>query len=212
MKAKWILGVGVAVVAAALLWREVAPSSPDAAVAAALPSADSAARSASSGVVGARRGEPLMPPIGPAVRTTAGRRALSGEFAVAKADKARYDRLNGTPEGQTAEGQFALYRILRACANVTDRRFRPPRPGADSQAQRDAIAALPDTDPNKQRRLVALDTLGGDHCEGLDGLVDVLHRADRGGWLVRPALDQRVPVGRGGGGQTHLELDRKSVV
>ena len=38
--------------------------------------------------------------------------------------------------------------------------------------------------------------------EGLDGLVDVLHGADRGGGVVPPALDQRVPVGRGGGGQT----------
>lgn len=171
MKAKWILGIAAAGVAAALLWREATGPSPEA-VAAALPGAADAARSASgSGVVGARSGDSLVAPASPVAAVAPVRVTLLGELSVAKSYKVLYDRLANSPEGQTAEGQYALYRILRACANVTDRRFRAPRPGADLQQQRDFVAVLPDTDPNKARRLAALEQLGEDQCVGLTGIV-----------------------------------------
>lgn len=173
MKAKWILGIAVAGVAAALLWREASGPSPESAVAAALPTAADASRAApGSGVVGARRGDSLVAPAGPAAIATPVRLTLAGELSVAKSYKAIYDRLVNSPEGQTAEGQYALYRILRACANVTDRRFRGPRPNAENlQHTRDFVATLPDTDPSKPRRLAALEQLGDDQCVGLSGIV-----------------------------------------
>jgi hypothetical protein len=171
MKAKWILGIAAAGVAAALLWRETTGPSADGAVAAALPASADAARSASgSGVVGGKRGDSLLAPA-PAAPVTPVRLTLLGELSVAKSYKPLYDRLSNSPEGQTADGQYALYRILRACANVTDRRFRGPRPGTDLQQQRDFVATLPDTDPNKPRRMAALEQLGEDQCVGISGIV-----------------------------------------
>ena len=172
MKARWILGIAAAGVAAALLWREVGTPSPDGAVAAALPgSADAASRGSPSGVVGARRGDALMPPPRPVAAATPARLTLLGELSIAKSYKALYDRLANSPEGQTSDGQYALYRILRTCANVNDRKFRGPRTGADLQQQRDFVANLPDSDPNKPRRMAALEQLGDDHCVGLSGIV-----------------------------------------
>ena len=171
MKSKWILGVAAVGVVAALLWREASTPSPDSALAAALPSAGAGRSPSASGVVGAGPGEALMAPASGGPAAAPARLTLSGELAVAKSYKALYDRLSSSPEGQTAEGQYVLYRILRACANVTDRRFRGQRTGTDLQQQRDFVAALPESDPNKPRRIAALEQLGDDHCVGLSGIV-----------------------------------------
>ena len=149
MKSKWILGVAAAGVVAALLWREASTQSSESAVAAALPSAGAVRSGSGSGVVGAGPGDALMAPSSGGPAASPARLTLSGEFAVAKSYKTLYDRLSDSPEGQTAEGQYVLYRILRACANVTDRRSRWQRTGTDLQQQRDFVAGLPETDPNK---------------------------------------------------------------
>lgn len=171
MKAKWILGLAAVGIAAAILWRESGPSSPDAASAAALATSAGSRPAPASAVIGAAPGESRVAPVLPAPVPVPARLTLSAELSVAKSYKAIYDRLLNSPEGQTAEGQYVMYRILRACANVTDRRFRGQRSGTDLQAQRDAVHALPDSDPNKARRIAALENLADDHCVGLSGIV-----------------------------------------
>src|SRR5205085_5142878 len=52
--------------------------------------------------------------------------SLFNEFLGAKRYKALYDRLKSSPEGQTAEGQYVMYEILRKCATITDRDMRRP--------------------------------------------------------------------------------------
>jgi len=136
-------------------------------------SADSKATSAtpSNAVVGARPGAALTRSVSAAaLPAIAARPSLAAELATARQYKALYDRLQGATEGQTPEGQYILYRILRACATVTDRKqTRGPRPG--DERRKEFLAALPETDPNKAKRVAAFEQLAEDKCVGLDGLV-----------------------------------------
>lgn len=170
MKANWILGVAAAAVAVVVFWPERSGPPADGANAAALSSAGDAARAVSGSGVPGLATNGAVRPVAAVATAPKPRITLSGELAIASSYKALYDRLINSPEGQTAEGQYVLYRILRTCANVTDRRFRP-RPTEGVQAQRDFVAALPDSDPNKARRLSALQQLADDQCVGLNGIV-----------------------------------------
>ena len=99
---------------------------------------------------------------------------LTREFRDALAYKAVYDRLNGTAEGQTPEGQFILYSILRSCATVADRKFGQPRPQNPAQLEerRQLIAAsLAEGDPRRAQRLEAFDKVNADRCAGITGVV-----------------------------------------
>lgn len=99
------------------------------------------------------------------------RATLSNEFAATRQLKALYDRLANSAEGRTPEGQYTLYRILRACANVTDRRGpRPLRVPTDEERQA-YLAALSDRDPAKVKRVAAYEQLSEDRCVGLSGIV-----------------------------------------
>lgn len=170
MKGKWIAGLVVASALAAFAWLQA--GSPDAAVdpqaAAAVSGVTSGASSGS--VLGAATGSTLVRPASSAAAHAPIRASLASEIDNAKSFKAIYDRLANSAEGQTAEGQYALYRILRSCANVTDRRSQRPRTPSDEQ-RREMIAALPDTDPHKAKRLAALEQLADDRCLGLGGIV-----------------------------------------
>jgi hypothetical protein len=170
VKGKWVAGLAVAGVAAFAWWQS---GSPEAAVdpkAAASVSGVASGPSAGS-VFGAAPGSALMRPVSSAaVARAPARVSLASEIDNATSLKAIYDRLASSAEGQTAEGQYALYRILRACANVSDRRGPRPRTAVDDK-RREMITALPDTDPNKAKRLAALDQLAEDRCLGLGGIV-----------------------------------------
>jgi hypothetical protein len=96
---------------------------------------------------------------------------LSNEYATARNLKALYDRLSHSEEGRSGEGQLTLYRILRSCANVTDRRGpRPPRPPTPEEKAA-FLAALPLQDPAFSKRVAAYEQLSEDRCVGLSGLV-----------------------------------------
>ena len=171
MKAKWLIGVAVVAAIAAFAWREsVVPSADEGKAASADAASASTAAGSGSGVAARAAALPRFEARGIA-RSAPARLTLGSELASAKSYKALYDRLANSAEGQTADGQYVLYRILRACANVTDRKYRGPRTGTDLQQQRDFVTALPDTDPNKARRVAALEQLGEDHCVGLSGIV-----------------------------------------
>ncbi|QJR12258.1 hypothetical protein DSM104443_03343 [Usitatibacter rugosus] len=165
--------IPLAIVAAAVIafyaWRESSAPS-DGAKAASVPSSAQVAQgSGGSGVVGARPGAPGIAPQAGG-RATPAKLSLSGELAVARSYKALYDRLANSPEGQTAEGQYVQYRILRACATISDRRG-PAQRAPDLTPQREFVASLPETDPTKAKRVAALEQLGEDKCVGLSGIV-----------------------------------------
>ncbi|APV50040.1 hypothetical protein BWI17_10300 [Betaproteobacteria bacterium GR16-43] len=161
----------VAVAGAFFAWRENAPPAKGEA-----PRAGASAQAAvasSSGAVGsiAAGPAPISPGRTSAIRATPVKHSLTAELASARTYKALYDRLAGSAEGQTADGQYALYKILRACATVGDKKGAAARNNPEFQQQhRDYVASLPDSDPTKSRRLVALDKLGEDQCVGLNGL------------------------------------------
>lgn len=111
----------------------------------------------------------------PAAGATVTASPLAREFGNALTLKPVYDRLKGTAEGETPEGQYFLYRILRACASVADRRGNAPPARQQNAAQleerRQQIAAsLPEGDPRRAQRLAAFDKATTDQCAGLSGL------------------------------------------
>jgi len=110
---------------------------------------------------GSVSGGPLVP-----VKLT-----LAGELAVARNYRELYDRLANTSEGQTPEGQYVLYRILRACANVTDRRGRPPSRPVSEEQRETYINTIADRDPAREKRLAAFEAINEDKCVGVAGVV-----------------------------------------
>ena len=99
---------------------------------------------------------------------------LAREFGNTLTYKAIYDRLRNSSEGDSPEGQYFLYRILRACATVADRRGGAPartQNAAQLEERRQQIAAsLPEGDPRRAQRLEAFDKVAVDQCAGLSGL------------------------------------------
>lgn len=96
---------------------------------------------------------------------------LSGELALARNYRELYDRLANSAEGQTPEGQFVLYRILRACANVTDRRGRPPSRAITEEQRETYLNTIADRDPSREKRLAAFEAINEDKCVGVAGVV-----------------------------------------
>jgi hypothetical protein len=113
--------------------------------------------------------DPRANPLGNASAAKAHRVTLQGEFLRAKSYKALYDRLRNGPEGQTPEGWYVMYEMLRSCANVTDRTGRPPAPAA-TQKRDDFVAAIPDTDPTRDKRIAAFDDVSANRCAGMEGI------------------------------------------
>ena len=172
MKAKNAVLIAVVIAAAAGGWAfwERGAGGPEAtaAVATSDQARNGASQRSADGAAGTLRPASvrLNPPL-PAKPLT-----LSGELAAARSYKALYDRLANNPEGQTAEGQYVLYRILRACANVTDRRGRLQVPRVPTEEQKQAFyAGLSDRDPNRAKRIAAFENIAEDRCVGLTGIV-----------------------------------------
>lgn len=153
---------------------------------------------------------------------------LAREFAAAFAYKPLYDRLEGTSDGETPEGQYFLYRILRACATVADRKGGPstrPRNATQIEERRQRIAeGLPEGDPRRAQRLEAFDKATADVCAGVSGvtvteaeLSELLKNALAGGdpkaraWQVEREMWQERRAshtpGRGGPTLSDEQLD-----
>jgi len=109
------------------------------------------------------RPNPLRPARPMPVKAT-----LFNEYLSAKQYRAIYDRLHGSPEGQTAEGKLVLYEILKNCANVTEGKryvWKPTQPKRD-----DFVQGLAATDPLRERRIAAYDDFNANRCVGFDGV------------------------------------------
>jgi hypothetical protein len=92
------------------------------------------------------------------------------EYLGAKAYKALYERLKASPEGQTAEGEYVLYEMLRKCANITDRNQRQPLVRTSEQRRDQFLAAIPETDPQRDKRIAAFDNVSANRCAGLENV------------------------------------------
>jgi hypothetical protein len=93
------------------------------------------------------------------------RATLFNEFLAARDYRALYARLNGSAEGETAQGKLVLYEILRQCANVTGGRrpgYRPQKPDREQ-----FLAGLAPTDPQRDKRIAAFEAFTEDKCAGL---------------------------------------------
>ena len=95
---------------------------------------------------------------------------LQNEYIRSKSYKALYERLKSSAEGQTAEGQFVLYEILRKCATITDRDTRRPLVRTSDQKRDDFLAGLPQNDPNRDKRIAAFDDVTVNRCAGMENV------------------------------------------
>lgn len=112
-------------------------------------------------------------PLAPTRTAAVPPHTLARDFANATQYKPLYDRLKSTPEGQTPEGEYFLYQILKACATVADRKGAAPAKANTARIEerkQDLIATLPETDPKRVQRLAAFDKLSTDKCQGLEGI------------------------------------------
>jgi hypothetical protein len=96
---------------------------------------------------------------------------LFGEFVLAKTYKALYERLKNSAEGQTPEGWFVMYEMLRRCATVTERTGRAPAMARPNEQKRNEfVAALAPTDPLRDKRIAAYDDVNTNRCAGMEGV------------------------------------------
>jgi hypothetical protein len=98
------------------------------------------------------------------------RQTLWNDYAASRSYKAIYDRLNGTAEGETPEGRYVLYDILRKCANVTERTNRAPLVRTAEQRRDQFLASIPENDPQRDKRIAAFEEVTTNRCAGLEGV------------------------------------------
>jgi hypothetical protein len=112
---------------------------------------------------------------------------LYTEFQGSKGYKALYDRLAGSPEGQTPEGWYVQYEILRKCATITDRNPRTqPVVRTTDQKRDEFLATLPANDPQRDKRIAAFDDVTTNRCAGLENVQ--IRQADLNKLLADAAL------------------------
>jgi hypothetical protein len=173
MKNRFALAAAFATILAVAAWMALRPPQlepipgPDAAAAAAARAAERAASAAAQGPSGATPATDPRAGI-PRVVMTPPPPTLFNEYLGARQYRILYDRLAGSPEGQTAEGQLVLYEILRQCATITEGR----RPGFKARPQNrdEFINSIPASDPQRERRIAAFDAFAEDHCKGFEGV------------------------------------------
>jgi hypothetical protein len=104
------------------------------------------------------------------VSPAAGRHGLWNEYVGARSYKAIFDRLSGSPEGETSEGRYVLYDILRKCATITERTTRQPIVRTAEQRRDQFIASIPENDPQRDKRIAAFDDVATNRCAGMEGV------------------------------------------
>ncbi|MGZ5698667.1 MAG: hypothetical protein ACXWHA_15470 [Usitatibacter sp.] len=115
--------------------------------------------------------DPRSSARGASVQPPAPRVTLQGEFLRARSYRALYDRLKNGPEGQTPEGWYVMYEMLRRCATVTDRTPRAPmNRTAAPQKRDDFIASIPANDPARDKRIAAYDDVAANRCAGMESV------------------------------------------
>ncbi len=96
--------------------------------------------------------------------------SLTHQLAEVKQYKALFEQLKLTPEGQTPEGWYAQYVILRSCATITERQASTPRPLTPDERRQRFMSDLSSSDPQRGLRAAAFEQLDENRCAGLEGL------------------------------------------
>jgi hypothetical protein len=107
---------------------------------------------------------------GPGAGAATPRHTIFNEYLAAKSYKAIYDRLKNGPEGQTPEGWYVLYDVLRKCATITERTTRQPLVRTTEQRREEFINAIPANDPMREKRIAAFESVSTNRCAGLEGV------------------------------------------
>jgi hypothetical protein len=107
-------------------------------------------------------------PLKKAAATPATTVSLGQQLAGAKQYKPLFDRLISSAEGETPEGWYAKYVILRSCATITDRQTSGPRPATPAERRQRFLSGLSDIDPQRALRVAAFEQLDESRCVGLE--------------------------------------------
>ena len=107
-------------------------------------------------------------PLKKAAATPATTVSLGQQLAGAKQYKPFFDRLISSAEGETPEGWYAKYVILRSCATITDRQTSGPRPATPAERRQRFLSGLSDIDPQRVLRVAAFEQLDENRCVGLE--------------------------------------------
>jgi len=175
MKYRIVFAVALLVAFIAGAWALLAP--PDLpelgpSLRAALPQALAAAKQApdtGSAKLAAASVLSIDPRSNPLKTAAAPRVSLFNEYLGTKKYRALYDRLKNSPEGQTADGEYVLYEILRKCATITDRDMRRPMVRTSDQKRDEFVKSIADTDPQRDKRIAAFDEVTVNKCAGMEG-------------------------------------------
>ena len=146
------------------------------------------------------RANPLRPAVAVPVKAT-----LFNEFLAAKQYRALYDRLMGSPEGQTPDGRLALYEIMRTCATVTEGKraqWKPPQAKRD-----DFVANIAPGDPQRDKRIAAYDEFNTNRCQGFENVSITQADLDR---MLADAASAGDPRARAMAIEQELMLTRRS--
>jgi hypothetical protein len=173
---RFLLPFAVAVILMAGAWMALKPpdlddSVGDGAAAEVAPTAQGAARPGAMSPGAAAAG--LEPAAAPAARPAAAvPPTLTREFLEAKQYRALYERLKASAEGATPEGAYVLYEIAQRCATVSDRPSRRNFAAAAKpleQRREEFLAAIPPTDPLRDKRIAAFEDVNINKCAGFEG-------------------------------------------
>jgi hypothetical protein len=147
-----------------------------------MPTASDAAAPAPSGAEARAAAAPVAPKLGTAAvlsidpRKAGGRSGMAvrgglwNDYLQARSYKAIYDRLRNSPEGETGEGRYVLYDILRKCATITERTTGQPIVRTTEQKRDQFLSTLPENDPQRDKRIAAYENVATNRCAGLEGL------------------------------------------
>jgi hypothetical protein len=96
--------------------------------------------------------------------------SLGQQLAAAKQYKPLFDRLNSSAEGDTPEGWYARYVILRSCATIADHMTSGTRPATPEERRQRFLSGLSDIDPQRSLRAAAFEQLDENRCVGLEDI------------------------------------------
>lgn len=134
--------------------------------------------------------------------------SLLADFVNATSYRALYDRLKGSAEGQTPEGEYIVYEILRKCATVPDRPYfygRNAKPA--SERREEFVASLLPNDPQRAKRIAAFESVAIKPCAGFEGVTSTQADLNR---MLADAAARGDPKARAASVEQEIWQERRS--
>lgn len=134
--------------------------------------------------------------LSPAAPRAPLKKSVFEDLVTVREYRALYDRLNGTPEGETPKGRLVMYELLRECANVNGGLPWPLARRRIPDNREQFVAGLAAKDPRRERRIAAYEQFTAERCAGLgsitisgEELERLLHAAAAAGEPAAKALE-----------------------